>query len=78
MKYSLLIAVIGGIVKYSANPKTCADLQVKFWLPTRCALAVFKDLKQSQGKFTSRITKIIHDFFGGTLVPGGGSVGIFS
>lgn len=80
MKYSLLIAVIGGIMKYSAKEKPVLISKSSFgWLHVVLWLCS-QDLKQAQGKFTLGITKIIHDFFffNGTLMPGGDSVGILS
>lgn len=66
MKYSLLAALVGGIINYLAkkkkNPST--GLQAKLWSPTHCSLAVFTGLKTGTGEMycTFRITKVFYEF----------------
>lgn len=65
MKCSLLIAVNGGIMKYSAKQKPVLISKWSFGCLCIVHWLCSQDLKQTQGKFTSRITKIIHDFLMG-------------
>lgn len=64
-------------MKYSAKEKPVLISKLSFGCLCIVHWLCSQDLNQTQGKFTSRITKMIHDFLDETLVPGGDSVGPF-